>query len=92
MSDDDKVVPFRQGGAVANDPERALVEQLAGKIRGFVEVHGHVPDCTVLTMWARDHDEETMAWAAGWFSPSPARGKLESYGTAIGILSKALNG
>lgn len=86
---DDKVVALH-GGPVASEEERALVEHLAAKVHAFVECHGHVPDCAVLTLWGRDDDKGEMTWAAGWFSPNPARGKLESYGTAMGILMKAI--
>lgn len=86
---DNNVTPIKPGASIPDDLERQFVTELGAKVRGFVEANGHLPDCAVIGMWSSSA-EGGMSWAASYFSPAPPRGRIEVYGTAIGIFTKSL--
>jgi hypothetical protein len=85
---DDNVVPLKPG-ATATAPEQQFLDEMARKLRAYVEKHGRMPDVGVMVMY--HHEEGGMCYASGYLCANQPRGKLEVYGTALGILTKAMN-
>ncbi len=77
------------GAKVVDDSERQFVEELAFKVRKFVEDNGQLPDLAVLCLYGQGQDDGEMSWSAGFHSPEP-RGRMHAYGLAMAILSRSL--
>jgi hypothetical protein len=84
----DKVVSIT-GAKPASDTEREFVEFFAQRLRGYVELYGHVPDTAVFAVFGNGND----GWDYGTFYMSTvAKARVESCSTAAGLLLRDNNG
>jgi hypothetical protein len=72
------------GKKPASDQEREFVEFFAQRLRGYVDLYGHVPEVAVFAVYGSD-GKEGMDWGTFWMSPEP-KSRVEACSVAAGLL------
>lgn len=85
----DRIVPIsgKASPLIGTDGETRLVEELARKVRAYIEENDALPEVVTLVLYGVQ--EDTFNYASGYFAPAH-RSKTECYGTSIGILVKTM--